>query len=59
MCAICMEKHDRKNCKAIDKKCINCVNFAKNLGSNNCDIGHSANDRKCPYLMRVISNNPA
>lgn len=56
ICAICSEKHDGKDCKAINKKCINCVNYANNIKLSNYNTSHSARDNRCPCFIRAIEN---
>lgn len=52
---ICADQHDRRDCKANYKKCVNCDKLAHKSKVNNSDSNHSANDKSCPCYVKMIN----
>jgi hypothetical protein len=54
VCVKCSEKHDGKDCKEVNKKCVNCINYANKLNLSSYDISHSPKDNNCPCFIRAL-----
>lgn len=54
-CGICADQHDRKDCRANYKKCVNCDRLASKLKLSNPQLNHAANDKECPCYIRMIN----
>lgn len=54
-CAKCSGEHKLKECESSQHKCINCVTANEKFNRNH-NINHAAFDRKCPSMLRRLSN---
>ena len=55
VCSQCSEYHSYKDCKAPLLKCVNCQSAAQE-NHVNIDVNHSALDKNCPCLLKVIKS---
>lgn len=53
-CPKCSGNHKIKDCKSSEIKCTNCVD-ANSKFKLNCDINHTAFDRKCPTMLARLN----
>ncbi|KMQ86554.1 hypothetical protein RF55_14429 [Lasius niger] len=53
-CQFCAGRHNGKDCKSTEKRCINCMEWSIRHKNNKTKDDHGAMDKECPVYLRRI-----